>query len=84
MQARAARDVVEQRVAAGTLRDAACVQSGPVECELQVQTTALADLFCQWPAMARVDGMMLRFDAPSMEHVVRTLNCLSAMSFMLR
>ncbi len=55
-----------------------------VECELRVQTTALADLFCQWPALARIDGVTLRFDAPSVEHTVRMLNCLSAMSFMLR
>jgi D-amino peptidase len=82
--AHAAREVVEMHVGAGTLRGAARVQSGPIECELQVQTTALADLFCQWPTIARVDGVTLRFNAPSMEHLVRTLNCLSAMSFMLR
>ncbi len=84
--ARAAREVVELHVGAGNVRGEEGVRSGagPVACELQVQTTALADLFCQWPSIARVDGVTLRFDAPSMEHVVRTLNCLSAMSFMLR
>jgi D-amino peptidase len=55
-----------------------------LECELRVQTTALADLFCQWPALTRLDGVTLRFNAPSVEHAVRMLNCLSAMSFMLR
>jgi D-amino peptidase len=84
--ARAAREVVELHVGAGNVRGEEGVRSGagPVACELQVQTTALADLFCQWPSIARVDGVTLRFDAPSMEHVVRTLNCLSAMSFVLR
>ncbi|WP_009915215.1 M55 family metallopeptidase, partial [Burkholderia humptydooensis] len=53
-------------------------------CELRTQTVAAADLFCQWPSLERVDALTLRFAAPSVEHVVRTLNCLSAMSFMLR
>ena len=56
----------------------------PTQCELRVQTTALADLFCQWPTLTRIDGVTLRFETPSVEHAVRTLNCLSAMSFMLR
>ncbi|MGV4709233.1 M55 family metallopeptidase, partial [Burkholderia pseudomallei] len=51
---------------------------------LQAQSVAAADLFCQWPSLERVDALTLRFFAPSIEHVVRTLNCLSAMSFMLR
>jgi D-amino peptidase len=55
-----------------------------VECELRVQTSALADLFCQWPTLTRVDAVTLRFSAASAEHAVRMLNCLSAMSFMLR
>jgi D-amino peptidase len=81
---RAAREIVERHVAAGTIRGSGNVLSTPVECELQVQTTALADLFCQWPSLTRVDGVTLRFNAVSVEHVVRMLNCLSAMSFMLR
>jgi len=83
---RVRREVVELHVGAGNVRGEEGVRSGagPVACELQVQTTALADLFCQWPSIARVDGVTLRFDAPSMERVVRTLNCLSAMSFVLR
>ncbi|MFP3615521.1 aminopeptidase, partial [Paraburkholderia sp. SIMBA_050] len=51
---------------------------------LRVQTAALADLFCMLPTLERVDAVTLRFDGPSVEHVVRTLNSLSAMSFMLR
>ena len=53
-------------------------------CELRTQTTAFADLFCQWPPLERLDAVTVGFDAPDAEHVVRTLNCLSAMSFMLR
>jgi D-amino peptidase len=56
----------------------------PIVCRLQTQTPALADLFCQWPALERVDGTMLRFAADSVEHAVRMLNSLSAMSTMLR
>src|SRR5258708_7049329 len=74
---RAARSVVERYVAAGTNRNSAHVSAAPVECELRVQTTALADLFCQWPSVTRVDGVTLRFNAASVEHVVRMLNCLS-------
>ncbi|MGI4861869.1 MAG: M55 family metallopeptidase [Janthinobacterium lividum] len=53
-------------------------------CRLQVQTPALADLFCQWPTLVREDGVTLRFDAACVEDTVRILNCLSAMSAMLR
>lgn len=56
----------------------------PLECELTTQTPGQADLFCQWPDMRRVDGSTLRFGADSMQSLVRVLNCLSAMSFMLR
>ncbi|RYF06408.1 MAG: aminopeptidase, partial [Comamonadaceae bacterium] len=45
---------------------------------------ALADLFCQWPALERVDGDVVRFVAPDTESAVRMTNCLSAMSSMLR
>jgi len=56
----------------------------PVEVRVQAQTPALADLFCQWPALERVDGVTLQFTAPTVEAAVRMLNCLSAMSSMLR
>jgi D-amino peptidase len=56
----------------------------PITCVLQTQTPALADLFCQWPALERLDGVRLTFTAESMQSTVRMLNCLSAMSFMLR
>ncbi|KND55489.1 D-aminopeptidase [Candidatus Paraburkholderia kirkii] len=78
----AARETVE--AAASTVRHARRAPLAEHRCELRVQTTAFADLFCQWPTLERVDAVTLAFDAPSVEHVVRTLNCLSAMSFMLR
>lgn len=80
----AAREVVQQHINAGHAPQAARAEAKPVECELRVQTTALADLFCQWPTLTRVDAVTLRFSAASAEHAVRMLNCLSAMSFMLR
>jgi D-amino peptidase len=73
-----------------TLQNAASFERAPRvaltdhRCELRAQTSAFADLFCQWPTFERIDAVTLAFDAPSVEHVVRTLNCLSAMSFMLR
>jgi D-amino peptidase len=81
----AACDVVQQHVAAGRAPHAIRVaHTEPVDCELRVQTSALADLFCQWPTLTRIDAVTLRFHAASAEHAVRMLNCLSAMSFMLR
>ncbi len=56
----------------------------PIECRLQTQTSALADLFCMWPTLERVDGVTLRFTTDSMQAAIRTLNSLAAMSFMLR
>ena len=47
------------------------VIEGPIEVELQTQTTALADLFCQWPTLRRVSGDALRFEADGIEAAVR-------------
>ena len=58
--------------------------AAPIECRLQVQTTALADLFCLWPTLERIDGVTLRFTVESMASAIRVLNSLSAMSYMLR
>jgi D-amino peptidase len=88
----AAREVVSQHLAADGARElrpegvhtATRKAVQPVDCELRVQTSGLADLFCQWPTLTRIDGVTLRFQAASAEHAVRMLNCLSAMSFMLR
>ncbi|SAL23958.1 M55 family metallopeptidase [Caballeronia humi] len=77
----AAREVVES--ASGMMRRDV-IKPKPRHCELRVQTTALADLFCQWPSLERLDGVTLAFDISSVEEAVRTLNSLSAMSFMLR
>jgi len=56
----------------------------PIECVLHTQTPALADLFCLWPALQRVDATTLAFTAASMQDTIRMLNSLAAMSFMLR
>lgn len=60
------------------------VLKGPVAVRIQTQSPALADLFCQWPALRRLDGDEVGFDAPSVEAAVRMVNSLSAMSSMLR
>lgn len=60
------------------------VISGAVAVRVQTQSTALADLFCQWPALRRLSGNELALDANSVEDAVRMLNSLSAMSAMLR
>ena len=79
------RESAQEVVARNLSRQAARgAKPQTVDIELRVQTTALADLFCQLPSLERVDGVTLRFTTPSVEHAVRTLNCLSAMSFMLR
>ncbi|KWC64815.1 M55 family metallopeptidase [Burkholderia ubonensis] len=80
--AAAARETVAGAAAAG-LR-AGAHRPAPAACTLRVQSAALADLFSMLPALERIDAVTLRFDAPSVEHAVRTLNSLSAMSFMLR
>lgn len=54
--------------------------STPVQGRLQTQTPAFADLFCQWPTLTRVDANSLEFRCDSVEHALRTLNCLSAMA----
>jgi D-amino peptidase len=60
------------------------VLSGPITVRIQTQSPALADLFCQWPALRRLEGDEVGFDAPSVEAAVRMVNSLSAMSTMLR
>jgi D-amino peptidase len=60
------------------------VVRGPLNVRVQTQTPALADLFCQWPALRRLAGDELGFEAPSVEAAVRMINCLSAMSAVLR
>jgi D-amino peptidase len=60
------------------------VLAGPVAVRIQTQTPALADLFCQWPTVQRLQGDEVAFDAPTVEAAVRIVNCLSAMSTMLR
>lgn len=80
--------VAAARAAVEAARDAGH-RAGPhapraVRCELRAQTPALADLFCQWPTLERIDGVTLRFAADTVEHALRMLNSLSAMSAVLR
>jgi len=80
---RAIRAGVEEALAARS-RAKPLVFEGPQTVTLRAQSPALADLFCQWPAFERVDGVTLRFTAETVEAAVRMLNCCSAMSSMLR
>ena len=56
----------------------------PLTVRIQTQSPALADLFCQWPSLQRLGGDEVGFEAPTVEAAVRMINCLSAMSSMLR
>lgn len=56
----------------------------PLVVRVQTQSPALADLFCQWPTLRRLAGDEVGFEAPTVEAAVRMLNCLSAMSAVLR
>jgi D-amino peptidase len=69
---------------AGRANASPLVFKGPQVVTLRTQSPAMADLFCQWPAFERIDGVTLRFTAETVEAAVRMLNCCSAMSSMLR
>ncbi len=56
----------------------------PLQVRIQTQTPALADLFCQWPDLRRLDGDEIAFNAPTVAAAVRMVNCFSAMSALLR
>lgn len=60
------------------------VEEAILRCEVGTQSTEQADLFCQWPTLVRLDATTFRFEEKSMENIVRIINSLSAMSFMLR
>jgi D-amino peptidase len=60
------------------------VLNGTISVQIQTTTPAMADLFCQWPSLQRLDGDEIAFEAPSVEAAVRMINSLSAMSTMLR
>jgi D-amino peptidase len=83
----AARDAIQAGVAAAlrvARRPAPHVVRTPLEVRIQTQTPALADLFCQWPTLQRLAGDQVGLQAASVEAAVRMINCLSAMSSMLR
>jgi D-amino peptidase len=60
------------------------VLATPLAVRVQTQSPALADLFCQWPTLQRLANDEVGFDAPTVEAAVRVVNCLSAMSALLR
>ena len=82
----AAREAIRTGVATALRRERPkpYVMKVPVTVRIQAQSTALADLFCQWPTLERVASDEVGFEAPTVEAAVRIVNCLSAMSTMLR
>ena len=82
----AAREAIRAGVAAALRRERPrpYVLKAPVTVRIQAQSTALADLFCQWPTLERIAADEIGFEAPTVEAAVRIVNCLSAMSSMLR
>ena len=57
---------------------------GPLAVRIQTAAPAMADLFCQWPALQRMGCVQVAFEAPTVQSAVRMVNCLSAMAAMLR
>ena len=57
---------------------------GPLSVRLQCQTPAQADWFALLPGTQRLAADELSFEAAGIAEVVRTLNCFSAMSSVLR
>ncbi|MEO7129177.1 MAG: M55 family metallopeptidase, partial [Rhodoferax sp.] len=56
----------------------------PVQCRVQAQSSALADLFAILPGVGRADAVTISFTSGTVQDAVRTLNSLSAMSAFLR
>lgn len=57
---------------------------GPIQCKLTTQGPAFADLFCTLPMLARIDSVTVGITAHTMQDLIRMLNSLAAMSFMLK
>ena len=56
----------------------------PLDCEVRLNTTALADLMSNLLDIERLDGHTVRFRRDAVLDVIRTLNAMSAMSWALR
>jgi len=83
----AAREAIRAGVASALKqpqRPAPFVLRTPLDVRIRTQTPALADLFCQWPTLERLAGDEVAWQAPTVEAAVRMVNCLSAMSALLR
>jgi D-amino peptidase len=65
-------------------RPAPCLLRLPLKVRIETTSPALADLFCQWPTLERLGSDAIGFEVPTVEDAVRIVNCLSAMSSMLR
>jgi len=87
MSPKAARAAIQEaaRRAVGRTKDVKPLRiPPPITVRLELNTVALADLMSLLPGTERVAPEVLTYTAGSMFSAIRTLNCFSAMSFMLR
>lgn len=92
---RAARSVAPERARA-LIRDKAeaavrgasstrpFTMSGPYRLEFELNTPALCDLAAIIPVASRIDAVTVAFEPESVEHAIRWVNTLSALSAVLR
>jgi D-amino peptidase len=57
---------------------------GPYRLEIELNTPALCDLAAIIPAASRIDAVTVAFEPESVEHAIRWVNTLSALSTVLR
>lgn len=80
----AVRHCVDTELHAKNALELQVQMQAPIKCQLTTQGPAFADLFCTLPILSRLDGVTVGFSAASMQDLIRILNSLAAMSFMLR
>lgn len=81
---RAVRHCLDTQLHAKNALELQVQMQTPIKCQLTTQGPAFADLFCTLPLLTRLDGVTVGFSANSMQDLIRILNSLAAMSFMLR
>lgn len=87
MTPKAAREAIQAAAAraVGRVKDVKPFRvPPPIVVRVELNTVALADLMSLLPGTDRPAPEAVLFTADSMRSVIRTLNCMSAMSFMLR
>ncbi|HBI84568.1 M55 family metallopeptidase [Orrella sp. NBD-18] len=80
----AVRTHIEAANQSGQTLETQLRMQAPIRCRLTTQGPSIADLFCTLPTLTRIDGVTIGFTSATMHDLIRTLNSLAAMSFMLR